>query len=79
MSFDVLIMNNNVVYYRNYLEKIEDEITQLEIRLWNNGRYTSNKCIEEKLKKLKDKRIKLYNWNNYERLMRYRSNSNLKN
>ena len=56
-------MNNRIVYYKNYLEKLDDAITQIELNLWNNGNYKSiDKQMEIKLKKLKDKRTKIMDW-----------------
>lgn len=73
-------MNNRIVYYKNYLEKLDDAITQIELNLWNNGNYKSiDKQMEIKLKKLKDKRTKLMDWLYNEKLIRYRKENNLKN
>ena len=73
-------MNNRIVYYKNYLEKLDDAITQIELNLWNNGNYKSiDKQTEIKLKKLKDKRTKLMDWLYNEKLIRYRKENNLKN
>lgn len=75
-----IVMNNRIVYYKNYLEKLDDAITQIELNLWNNGNYKSiDKQMEIKLKKLKDKRTKLMDWLYNEKLIRYRKENNLKN
>lgn len=75
-----IVMNNRIVYYKNYLEKLDDAITQIELNLWNNGNYKSiDKQMEIKLKKLKDKRTKLMDWSYNEKLIRYRKENNLKN
>ena len=65
-------MLNNITYYRNYLEKIENEITKIELTLWKKGHYNSNLIIDKKLKALKIQRTKLYSWINHEKITRYK-------